>query len=86
MRCVRSPSWCAISTRRSITGLGPSVSVRSSCSGISSPTCIAIVEAVAGAAISIALGFSGEFQVEIIQQHDEHPSAYRDFLQQYATE
>ncbi|MGH7805789.1 MAG: VOC family protein [Candidatus Binatia bacterium] len=30
--------------------------------------------------ITIALGFSGEFQVEIIQQHDDHPSAYRDYL------
>ena len=30
--------------------------------------------------ISLALGFSGEFQVEIIQQHDDQPSAYRDFL------
>jgi len=30
--------------------------------------------------ISIALGFSGEFQIEIIQQHDDNPSAYRDFL------
>ena len=30
--------------------------------------------------ISLALGFSGEFQVEIIQQHDDRPSAYRDYL------
>jgi catechol 2,3-dioxygenase-like lactoylglutathione lyase family enzyme len=30
--------------------------------------------------VSIALGFSGEFQVEIIQQHDDNPSAYRDYL------
>lgn len=30
--------------------------------------------------ITIALGFSGEFQVEIIQPHDDNPSAYRDFL------
>jgi len=30
--------------------------------------------------ISLALGFSGELQVEIIQQHDDNPSAYRDFL------
>ncbi len=30
--------------------------------------------------VSLALGFSGEFQVEIIQQLDDNPSAYRDFL------
>ncbi len=30
--------------------------------------------------ISIALGFSGEIQVELIQQHDDNPSAYRDLL------
>lgn len=30
--------------------------------------------------VSIALGFSGEFQVEIIEQHDDRPSAYRDYL------
>jgi glyoxalase/bleomycin resistance protein/dioxygenase superfamily protein len=30
--------------------------------------------------ITLALGFSGEFQVELIAQHDDHPSAYRDFL------
>jgi catechol 2,3-dioxygenase-like lactoylglutathione lyase family enzyme len=31
--------------------------------------------------ITLALGYSGEFQVELIQQHDDHPSAYRDYLQ-----
>jgi catechol 2,3-dioxygenase-like lactoylglutathione lyase family enzyme len=30
--------------------------------------------------LTIALGNSGDLQVELIQQHDEHPSAYRDFL------
>ena len=30
--------------------------------------------------VSIALGNSGDLQVEIIQQHDERASAYRDFL------
>ena len=30
--------------------------------------------------LSIALGNSGDVQVEIIEQHDERPSAYRDFL------
>jgi catechol 2,3-dioxygenase-like lactoylglutathione lyase family enzyme len=30
--------------------------------------------------VSIALGNSGDLQVEIIQQHDERRSAYRDFL------
>ena len=30
--------------------------------------------------LTIALGNSGEMQVEIIQQHDDRPSAYRDFL------
>jgi catechol 2,3-dioxygenase-like lactoylglutathione lyase family enzyme len=30
--------------------------------------------------ITIALGNSGDIQVELIQQHDDHPSAYRDFL------
>lgn len=30
--------------------------------------------------VSIALGNSGDLQVEIIQQHDERPSAYREFL------
>src|SRR5713101_108859 len=30
--------------------------------------------------LSIALGNSGDVQVELIQQHDEQPSAYRDFL------
>jgi catechol 2,3-dioxygenase-like lactoylglutathione lyase family enzyme len=30
--------------------------------------------------ISLALGFSGEFQMEIIQQLDDNPSAYRDYL------
>jgi catechol 2,3-dioxygenase-like lactoylglutathione lyase family enzyme len=35
---------------------------------------------VAPPRISIALGFSGEAQVEIIQQHDDRPSAYKDFL------
>lgn len=30
--------------------------------------------------LTIALGYSGEFQVELIQQHDEHPSGYRDLL------
>ena len=31
--------------------------------------------------ISIALGNSGDVQVELIQQHDDRPSAYRDFLE-----
>ncbi len=31
--------------------------------------------------LSIALGNSGDVQVELIQQHDNHPSAYRDFLE-----
>ncbi len=30
--------------------------------------------------LSIALGNSGGVQVELIQQHDDRPSAYRDFL------
>jgi catechol 2,3-dioxygenase-like lactoylglutathione lyase family enzyme len=30
--------------------------------------------------ITIALGNSGAMQVEIIQQHDDRPSAYRDYL------
>lgn len=30
--------------------------------------------------MSLALGNSGDLQVEIIEQHDDHPSAYRDFL------
>jgi catechol 2,3-dioxygenase-like lactoylglutathione lyase family enzyme len=30
--------------------------------------------------LSIALSNSGDVQVELIEQHDEHPSAYRDFL------
>ncbi|MGE0822761.1 MAG: VOC family protein [Candidatus Binatia bacterium] len=30
--------------------------------------------------LTLALGFSGGVQVELIQQHDDHPSAYRDFL------
>lgn len=30
--------------------------------------------------ITIALANSGDVQVELIQQHDERPSAYRDFL------
>lgn len=30
--------------------------------------------------LTIALGNSGDLQVELIQQHDERPSAYRDFL------
>jgi catechol 2,3-dioxygenase-like lactoylglutathione lyase family enzyme len=30
--------------------------------------------------VSLAIGFSGEFQVEIIQQHDDKPSAYIDYL------
>jgi catechol 2,3-dioxygenase-like lactoylglutathione lyase family enzyme len=30
--------------------------------------------------LTIAFGNSGGVQVELIQQHDEHPSAYRDFL------
>ncbi|MBM4258644.1 MAG: VOC family protein [Deltaproteobacteria bacterium] len=30
--------------------------------------------------VTLALGFSGEMQIELIQQHDDHPSAYRDFL------
>jgi hypothetical protein len=31
---------------------------------------------------TLTIGFanSGEIQIELIQQHDEHPSAYRDFL------
>jgi catechol 2,3-dioxygenase-like lactoylglutathione lyase family enzyme len=31
--------------------------------------------------VSIALGNSGDVQVELIQQHDDRPSAYRDFLE-----
>jgi catechol 2,3-dioxygenase-like lactoylglutathione lyase family enzyme len=31
--------------------------------------------------LSIALSQSGELQIELIQQHDERPSAYRDFLE-----
>jgi catechol 2,3-dioxygenase-like lactoylglutathione lyase family enzyme len=31
--------------------------------------------------ISIALGFSGEFQIELIEQHDDRRSAYRDYLE-----
>ena len=30
--------------------------------------------------LTLALGYSGEFQIELVKQHDEHPSAYRDFL------
>ena len=30
--------------------------------------------------LSVALGNSGDLQVELIEQHDELPSAYRDFL------
>jgi len=30
--------------------------------------------------LSLALGNSGDLQVEIIQPHDDRPSAYRDFL------
>ncbi|HEY2774982.1 MAG TPA: VOC family protein [Candidatus Binatia bacterium] len=30
--------------------------------------------------LSIALGNSGDVQVELIEQHDDKPSAYRDFL------
>jgi catechol 2,3-dioxygenase-like lactoylglutathione lyase family enzyme len=30
--------------------------------------------------LTLALGYSGEFQIELIQQHDDYPSAYRDFL------
>lgn len=30
--------------------------------------------------MSIALANSGDLQVEVIQQHDDRPSAYRDFL------
>ena len=30
--------------------------------------------------LSVALGNSGDVQVEIIQQHDDKPSAYRDYL------
>jgi catechol 2,3-dioxygenase-like lactoylglutathione lyase family enzyme len=30
--------------------------------------------------LTLALGYSGEFQIELIQQHDDCPSAYRDFL------
>ena len=30
--------------------------------------------------LTLALGFSGDMQIELIQQHDDHPSAYRDFL------
>ncbi len=32
--------------------------------------------------LSVALGNSGEMQIELLQQHDQHPSAYRDFLAQ----
>ena len=31
--------------------------------------------------LTIALGNSGDLQVELIQQHDTRPSAYRDFLE-----
>lgn len=30
--------------------------------------------------LTLALGYSGEFQVELVKQHDDRPSAYRDFL------
>lgn len=30
--------------------------------------------------ITLALGNSGDLQVELIQQHDDRPSAYRDYL------
>ncbi len=30
--------------------------------------------------ITLALGNSGDMQVELIQQHDDRPSAYREFL------
>lgn len=30
--------------------------------------------------LTIAFGNSGDLQIELIQQHDERPSAYRDFL------
>ncbi len=32
--------------------------------------------------ISIALANSGQLQIELIQQHDDHPSIYREFQQQ----
>jgi catechol 2,3-dioxygenase-like lactoylglutathione lyase family enzyme len=31
--------------------------------------------------VSLALGHSGDVQIEIIQQHDDRPSPYRDFLE-----
>ena len=31
--------------------------------------------------LTIGLAFSGPLQIEIIQQHDDAPSAYRDFMQ-----
>ena len=30
--------------------------------------------------VSIALAFSGDLQIELIQQHDDSPSVYKDFL------
>lgn len=30
-------------------------------------------------ALTIALGNSGDVQVELVKQHDDHPSAYRDY-------
>lgn len=37
-------------------------------------------DAVPSPAISIALGNSGGLQIELIEQHDDNPSIYRDFL------
>jgi catechol 2,3-dioxygenase-like lactoylglutathione lyase family enzyme len=36
--------------------------------------------APSAADVSIALAFSGELQIELIQQHNDAPSLYRDFL------
>jgi hypothetical protein len=37
-------------------------------------------EVVPAPRVSIALGFSGDVQIELIEQHDDRQSAYRDFL------
>lgn len=33
--------------------------------------------------MSVAIAYSGDLQIELVQQHNEAPSIYRDFLERY---
>lgn len=66
----------AIATITEKMGIGPFFVLRNI-----QPECYVYKgEAASAPVLSLAFAFTGEINIELIQQHDDAPSAYRDFL------